>query len=758
LNFFHTYISRKGWITLFLVILISLFTGWRAGKLKFDYDFESFFPKADGDLDFYTDFRKHFEYDNEFLLIGIENKAGIFKKDFLLNLRSLTDSLSKLRQVERVMSPTNLKYTLIGPLGTAEFPYLDADKDTAFASDSLRIFNASELMGSFFAKDGYAVSIFLKTAEGISRNKSDTLLFQIEKLLHTFSFEQTHLAGKIKAQQVYLQKIRSEFIVFFFCSLALVIFFLFISFRSFWGVWVPLLVVVLAIVWTLGLMNLCGKELDIMSVLLPTMIFVVGMSDAVHIMSKYLEEMRSGKEKKEAMVMTMREVGFPTFLTLITTAIGFLTLLVSGMKPIRDFGIYTSAGVLISFILAYTLLPFILVRLKKPALVREGKHNAFWENKLGDLFAWIMKHKSFVTISTICVVILSILGISRIVQNNNLLEQMNQGDKMQADFHFFDTRFSGVRPFEMVIKAPLGKSVLDPDLMISMDKLENYLRSDYGVGFILSPVTVEKALNKALHGGESSSFCLPEKKEEQKRIQEELHKRRKTKALSLYLSADGRSARISGKMRDVGSLRIRQLDENLNSWIHTQLGDSFAYKPTGGAVLVDKHNDYLVQNMLQGLALSIFAVGFVILLIHRSLKMVVISIVPNLIPILIIGGFMGFAGIDLKSSTSIIFSIAFGIATDDTIHFLGRLKLELNKGLGIFEATRKTYVFTGKAVVVTSLILSAGFLTLITSGFQSTFYFGLLVSLTLLVAVFVELLLFPLLVVWLYGGKDNSIP
>jgi predicted RND superfamily exporter protein len=203
-------------------------------------------------------------------------------------------------------------------------------------------------------------------------------------------------------------------------------------------------------------------------------------------------------------------------------------------------------------------------------------------------------------------------------------------------------------------------------------------------------------------------------------------------------------------MHDIGSREVFKLNDSLNAFLAT----TAAVKPikvtiTGGATMLDKNNEYLVVNTLQGLGISILVVALIIALIHRSWRMVIIAVIPNLLPIVFIGGLMGWCGIELKSSTSIIFSIAFGIATDDTIHFLARLKLERMKGKSFPLAVKRTFLSTGKAVIVTSLILCAGFFTLIGSGFESTFYFGLLVSITLFVAVFTDLLLFPLLVIWL---------
>jgi predicted RND superfamily exporter protein len=280
------------------------------------------------------------------------------------------------------------------------------------------------------------------------------------------------------------------------------------------------------------------------------------------------------------------------------------------------------------------------------------------------------------------------------------------------------------------------------------------LQKNYDVGFILSPLTLIKGINKAENNGNPEYFILPKDSNEIIELKEELLHFRKKKELKILLTKDLKQGRITGKMHDIGSKKIRERNEELYAFAATDPDmKAINVQLTGAAVMLDKNNEYLVTNTLQGLLLSILIVAFIIAVIHQSWKMAIIAVIPNLLPIVIIGGLMGLVGIELKSSTSIIFAIAFGIATDDTVHFLGRLKLELRKGKSVAYALKRTYLSTGKAVIVTSLILSAGFTTLIASGFESTFLFGLLVSITLLIAVVTDLLLFPLLVVWLIKNK-----
>lgn len=756
MNFLRKHFKVLSYLSLGLVLLITAFSIYELRKIKFNYDFENFFPVNDPDLDVYLDFRKTFEYDNEFVLIAVENKKGVFQKSFLEKIELLSDSLKLVPDIISVTSPTTLQNTSITAFGPIRTPLIHVDESERYKSDSALIFQSEELIGSFFSKDGKSISLFIKTTQGINKINSDKLVATVNRLLVNSNFDKFRTASKAQGQKTYLDRLTGEFYIFFICSFLLIVLFLYISFRSFWGVWVPLMVVILSIIWTLALMTALGKPLDIMTVLLPTMMFVVGMSDVVHIVTKYLEELREGNSNRfDALLKTIKDVGFATLITLLTTSLGFLSLLNSHILPIRDFGLYTSIGVFIGFILSFTIVPVVLNVIPQPNLKLENKSSQFWNKRLLKLLSWVLKNGKLIGFGTIVLVILSFVAIGKININNYMIEGLTTKDEMQQDFIFFEKHFAGARPFELIATpTDTSSTMLGIKEIKAMNKLETYLKDNYKVGFILSPISILKEINKANNNGNPTYYTLPADSESIADLTDQLAQFRKRKELKNLLTTDGKQARISGKMHDIGSKIIREQNQKLKTFIasESEMG-AINIQLTGAAVMLDKNNEYIVANTLQGLLLSILIVGLIIALIHKSWKMALIAIIPNLLPIIFIGGLMGLLGIELKSSTSIIFTIAFGIATDDTVHFLGRLKLELLKGKSLLYALKRTYLSTGKAVVVTSLILAAGFMTLMTSGFESTFLFGLLVSITILIAVLTDLLLFPLLVIWLIKNK-----
>ncbi len=742
------------YVLITLIIGFTFFCIIKIKDLKFNYDFEAFFPNEDNELEIYENHRNRFEWDNEFVLIGIENKSGIFEKKFLNQLDSLTKVLQEITYITRVISPTNLKSISLGGIIPIQNRLLHLEDTSLYKSDSINIYKTPNLIGSFFPKDGKSISIFIKTDEGLSKAKSDSLSQNISSAFQKFKFDEVHFVGRIVAQDVYLKKLEKEFIYFLAISFVLVIIFLWFSFKSIYGIIVPISIVVISIIWTLGIMSMMNQALDIMTCMLPTMIFIAGMSDVVHFFSKYFEELSKGTDKQLIYPMILKEVGFPTFLTLITTVVGFLSLLFSSITPIRDFGIYTSIGITIAFCLSYTLLPAILYFITPNKMISiHGNQNKTYSTMRVILF-WIFRNQKTIIVTTCVLIIFSIVGIYKIRINNILLEDLSDGVKIKQDFMFFDKHYSGVRPLELAISIKnQHKTIWDYDIMQQLNKVDSFIKKEYHAGFLYSPAMVVKNIEKALNNEISGEGRFPDEKDYTE-IKQQLLNNKKNKDITKIISTDGKFARISAKINDVGSIIINQHNEHLLNYLNTHIeSKDLEIKITGAAHLVDRNNEYMVSNMIQGFLFSISLIALLTYFLHRSWRMVLVFIVPNFIPLLIIAGIMGFANIELKAATSLVFSIAFGVATDDTIHFISRLKIELGYGKSLIYAFKRTYFETGKPILLTTFILMGGFLSLMISDFQSTFYFGFLICMTIPIAVIADLFLLPVLLFWILGKK-----
>ena len=747
--------KKVAFVTVGSIFFLTFIHLYFISQLKLDYDFESFFPMGDEDLTYYQAFREKFENDNDYLLIGFQHEPGIFEPAFLQKVDSFSGELDNHKSVVSLASPTRLFNPVFSPAGLFKIPVLHVNEPTRYRQDSIRIYKDRKWVGSFFAEDGKALALFLRHTPLIQKTEADSLVIAIEQLAKKYQLSPFFLAGKAKAQGVYIDKMKFELIVFLSISVVLVTTFLIIAYRSFWNVIVPLVVVILSVIWILGLMGIFNKPLDVMLVLLPSIMFVVAMSDVVHILTKYIEELRAGLTRLEALKITLKEVGLATFLTSLTTAVGFLTLFTASIKPIREFGLYTAIGVFVAFLLAFSLLPAILILIKKPTVVNKEKNRRRWLLFLMKTFGAILNNYRAIFYFFLVVIVVALIGISRIEINTFLLEDISEDDPLRKEFVFFDNQFGGYRPLEIAIDVKdSSRNIFDWEILEELEKVENYLIDTYQGRNIISPLQAVKSLNQAVNGGLVEHFKLPDDRDDRRKIEKNLRYLKSNNADLKLFADDYRKSRFSGKTKDIGSKMSLARNAGLEQFIRSNIDSTLVQiKITGTSLLIDKNNQYLTQNMMEGLGIAFLVIAVIVAMLFRSLRMIIIVLIPNVIPLIVVAAIMGYFGITLKLSTSIIFTIAFGIAVDDTIHFISKLKLELDKGKSLLYALKRTYLSTGKAIIVTTIILAGGFLTLILSSFGGTYYTGLLVSLTLGLAVLADLSLLPVLLIMFFKKK-----
>ncbi|MEO0404938.1 MAG: MMPL family transporter, partial [Bacteroidota bacterium] len=411
--------QRIAKIALLSIVLLTLLAGWLVSGLGFDYNFENYFPK-DPETEFFQSFRHQFETDNDFIIVGLVNEEGIFEADFLERADQLANQLRELPSVVEVASPTQFKDVVIEPLTGKPFEkdLLRWDNAEFLKKDSAKVYRQGDFVGTFFSQDAKALSIQVKHEEFLAKELCDSLSFAVQDLVHGAGFDESYAVGRAIGQTYYVALMQTELVVFVIFSIILIILFLIIAFRSFWGVWVPVTVVMLSVVWILAIMKLAGKDIDLMIMVLPTIIFVVGMSDVVHVLTKYFEELRLGKEKIEAIKISFKEIGIATFLTSLTTAVGFLTLLTSSIVPIREFGIYTAVGVFVAYILAYSLLPAVLILSKAPNIGVKNSAKHFWNKAMHRSFLFTLKNQNVILFVFAIAIGVSLFGISKVEVNN----------------------------------------------------------------------------------------------------------------------------------------------------------------------------------------------------------------------------------------------------------------------------------------------------------------------------------------------------
>lgn len=753
---------RNARVVLVLLAGLSIVFGLALRNVRLDHDFERFFPTDDPELDRYLAYRERFGHDNDHLLLALTHEPSVWDLEFLRDVDRLHGELAVLPDVISLIGPTRLEEPRLTPVGPFTIPWIRLEHDSTLAADRDRLLRDERLRDHFLSNDERSLLLVMRTAPNLSKERSDELLEAVEAVVALSGLGEVRMGGRIHGQYWYIMKMRRELVVFFSLSVALLALFLAIGFRTLWGVLVPIGVVGLTVLWQVGVMTLLGRPLSILTMLLPTILFVVGMSDVVHILERYIAALRNGHDKRRALAISYHEVGLATFLTSLTTAIGFGTLLTSGIAPIREFGLYTGAGVFLAFALAFTLLPAVLLLVRTPVAAQVDERRSTWYPLLHASFRWVLRHRRRIPWAFAAVAVLSLLAITRLKVDNQLLEDWPEDDPQKQDYYWFEDRFGGVRPFEMeVTMTDPASTVWDLEPLRDMEAVEYHLATVYGVRGILSPVTLVKTLNKASHAGDETYYRLPEEAGEAHRLVRRAGAFAGGDDMARLATPDGRIARISGRMVDEGGHVHMRRNKVLDSFIRERTRPEIArFDQTGMAFLIDRSNAKLSGQLIGGLSIAFFLIAAIMALVFRDRRMTLVALLPNMLPLLVVGGFMGAVGIDIKVSTAIIFTIAFGIAVDDTIHMLGKLRIEMLKGRSPAFAMRRAFLSAGKALLITSIMLLSGFIALVFSGFASVYYMGLLVSLTLATALVADLVLLPILALRLLrrGRSPAALP
>ena len=736
--------------------MITLFWGSQLQKVTLNYNFEEFFPANDEEGDFFYEHRKRFGSDNDFLLIAIHRENGIFDSTFLHQVSEFDHQLEKIPNVLFTRSITKEQELFLYTGGfSSERPYINFEALNLEETKS-NIYKNKELINTLVATNEKSLVIYLQHEHYLSKAKSDSLINAINQTIGDYEFEKVRLAGRTIGQQFYIDTMTNEMATYVGLSVVLIIIFLLIAFNSLWGLVVPLIVITGSMVWVVGFMGWIGEPINILLVTLPSIMFVVAMSDVIHLVSKYIELIRDGKAKFEAIKIAYKEIGVATFLTSFTTAIGFFTLSFVNVIPIQVFGKYVGIGVIIAFIITFTTLPFFFFLTNTPKIAKK-KDKSYWYPFLHRSFLWTLKNRRKILISTGLFILLFIWGMTKVVSNNYIMDDLSSSSSLKKDFDYFDKNYGGVRPFELSIKLKNTNATFwDLKTLKQLQDIEKYLTEEYGAVINVSLPQALSVLNRSSHAGDSSHFKLPEKQKTLQRYKRILRTVAGGQLLNRLMDSTSTYTRLSGGIPDWGNLKNQEQNEKLHTFIKENTNNvDLEFQLTGSAHLLDKNMRYLSASLTKGLLVAVLIVAILMGILYRSTIMIFIAIIPNIIPLLFIVALMGFFEIHLKITTAIVFTIAFGIAVDDTIHFLSKFKLELKKGRAPLYALKRTYITTGKAIILTSLILCAGFLLLLLSEFKGTFYMGLMVTITLFLAVIIDLLILPILLMYKYNNQNQ---
>jgi predicted RND superfamily exporter protein len=557
---------------------------------------------------------------------------------------------------------------------------------------------------------------------------------------------QVRVSGMPYIRTLNSQNIQDEIQLFVGGALLITAIIFFFFFRSYRATFITLLVVMIGVVWAFGFIGLFGYEITVLTALIPPLIIVIGVPNAVFLINKYQQEVKKHGNQAKSLQRVISKIGNATLMTNITTASGFATFVFTKSQLLKEFGIIASINIVGIFILALLIIPIIYSFMPLP----KKKHLNHLEKKwIDNVVNWMERMVRFkrisIYITTVVVIILGIIGVYQIRVSGSLIEDMPKGMQFYKDIKFFEDEFGGIMPLEILIDTKKEKGVMKLSTLKKMEKINEAIAQFPELSKPISVTNLVKYSKQAYYRGIPKYYQLPTAQEQSYIFAYTKNSDGNSKMLNNFVDSTGRYARMTTFMKDIGTDKMTIIQDRLKAVIAKEFpSDKFEVHLTGKALVFLKGTNYLINNLIISLSLAILLIAIFMAWMFRSYQMILISLIPNMLPLLITAGLMGFIGIPIKPSTILVFSIAFGISVDDTIHFLAKYRQELQANnwkikKSVYSALRET----GVSMFYTSIVLFFGFLVFTVSSFGGTIALGGLVSVTLLFAMVSNLLLLP---------------
>lgn len=735
---------KKTIIVFFLLLTVG--ACFSIPNLKFSFDFSQFFPTGDADLVFYEEFIKDFSTDDNFLVIAIENKPNVFDAEFLRKFNQLTIDAKNLPFVKQANSLTNLSYPLKTGFGYTKLAVLHWNDQEQYATDWQKIKKDNLFLNAFIDTEASSLVLLLETDDNLDHKQSVELLSKTRELLQFHELEQYHLMGRSFFYEAIVSMQKRELIVTSIVALTLILIVLFIIYKRPIIVCIVLLSIFVALLLFLGVLALLGQELSVLAAFYPILMLIVGTSDVIHILDSFLEKLKKGITREVAMEQSLKEVGLVTLLTSTTTAIGFLSLLFSKLIGIREFGINAAIGVVIAYITVIFFTSALVLLFKKESLLPKNINTVFWDKNLLSINKLTLSKPKLIIISSLVFTIFCVFGITLINTNYTLKTSLPENSTIAEDFDFFQKKYAGFRSLEVAVTTKDSFKINDYKVALEIEKVTSFLEQTPAISNVQSINSIFKSFNKANNLNKSEFFVLPTSKDKFDIFKKDAQKYAR-KPLLKFMDSSQTKSRIISKVLDIGTDSLQATYKKLEALILAETDPSVVeFKLTGKGLLMDKNAAYIQFSILQGLLMGLILVGIIMALLFKNLRLVLLSMIPNVIPILFSGALLGYFKIPLDAPTSIIFAVVFGIAVDDTIHFLGKYKMGIANGFSKEEALETTFLKTGRALIITTLILFFGFMVLLFSIHNPSLIIGLLISATLIIALILDLLLLPVLI------------
>ncbi|HAQ18003.1 MAG TPA: transporter [Prolixibacteraceae bacterium] len=742
----------------FLIVILALLTAFMAYKGKdatLSYENASLLPEKDSTRIEYLEFKKLFGEDGNVIVIGAIN-PDLFTLD---QFNAWYDLGGRIREIEGVQEVVSISraINLIKNEETHQFniqPIVSQKPTSQAQVDSLKnlIFSLRFYEGMLFNPKTQATLMTI-TLDKLKLNDISriTLIANIVKTVEAYRVQnkvEIHYSGMPYIRTVTMQKVKHELFLFIIISTAVAAFIMFLFFRSLRVVASSLLIVGVSIIWVVGTLVLFNYKITILTGVIPSLIVIIVIENCIYILNKYHWEYRSHGNKMRALSQVIHRIGFASLMTNAATALGFAAFILVPNQMLREFGVITSINIMVLYVLTIVLLPIIFSLLAPPS-PKHIKHldNNFFGAVLDKVIYLISNRRNLIYSIAGGLVVIGFIGLSMMKTSGKIVDDFRKDDPTYLDLKFFENNFGGVMPYEISVDTRKPNGVLTYSNIQKIDKLQNLIGSHDEFSKPLSLIEVFKFARQAYYNGDSSKYSLPGSMEKNfifGYIPQDVQGNG-SGLLKSFLDSTKQMTRISFQMADVGTNHMDSLMANILPQVDS-IFDPVRYtvKITGNSIVYAKGTNFLIKNLFESVIIAIILISILMAFLFTSFRMILVSMVPNIIPLLITAAIMGFTGIPIKPSTIIVFSIALGISVDNAIQYLSRYRHELKVNNGAIKQSALNALHeAGFSMIYTSIVLVLGFSVFIVSEFGGTQALGILISTTLLIAMFFNVMVLP---------------
>jgi uncharacterized protein len=755
-----------------LLLLLLAATGvmaYFAARVQLSYEFTNAIPTDNPKYVAYQQFRKQFGEDGNLMVIGVQTDK-FFEPAFFNGYTQLVKQLQQVHAVENVLSAPGainlVKDTATGKLQVVKIVPDSSDADV----DSIRdvFLNLPFYKGFLYNPETRAYLMAIRIDKQVLNSKNRTgVVKEIVAVSEVFAKKhdvQFHYSGLPLIRTIMATQVQSEMKLFLIMSFVLTAIILALFFRSFMAVLASMLVVAVGVVWSLGTIDLLGYKITLLTALIPPLIVVIGIPNCVYLLNKYHAEYNKHGNKMKALLRMVDRMGIVTLFTNLTAAIGFGVFFFTKSAILKEFGLVAGINIMAIFAISLIFIPALFSFLPPP----KGRHTSYLDSKwmnnvLTVITNWVFKHRPWIYGFTILVCIISVIGMMRLNSVGHIVDDLPKDDVVYQDLKFFERNFKGVMPLEIVIDTRRKNGAVSLPVLEKMDKLSEYLEQFPEIGHTLSITEGIKFARQAYYDGDSTSYAVPNVFDAafiQPYLRSKGDKNSMfNKLIAAFMDSTRQKTRMSISMADVGSKRLPVLLDSIRPKT-LELFDSSRYDVTftGTSIVFLEGSKFIINSLRDSLILAFIMIFGCMIFLFRSWRILLISVVINVVPLLITAGIMGWVGIPIKPSTVLVFSVALGITIDVTIRFLVNFKQELSQhDDNIAVTVKRTIHDTGLSIIYTSLILIAGFGVFALSEFDGTKSLGYLTSLTLFLAMITNLTLQPALLLWIDKAQQKKI-